>query len=173
MSLEILGTVKVEFCVYGFQLVAVLKIIKAARIYKVIVFGLCRLSVTLGIGKAFKAYSVIFGTFFQLINLVFIIGFRLFNAVFLQYLMRTNKTGEIAVFVCIVDSPLCLANTIVNILLGNLFALINKIGNDFRSLIPCKSFSTGGCFNVDTFGIIIRESNRSVTAVTANAELLL
>ena len=83
MSLEILGTVKVEFCVYGFQLVGVLKIIKAARIDKVIVLGLSSFAVTLGICKTFKTYSVIFGTFFQLIYLVFIIGFRLLNAVFL------------------------------------------------------------------------------------------
>ena len=45
MPLEIFGAVKIEFCVDCFKLVFVLKFIKASRIYKVIIFRLCRLTV--------------------------------------------------------------------------------------------------------------------------------
>ena len=173
MSREILGTVKVEFCVYGFQLVAVLKIIKAARIYKVIIFGLSSFAVTLGIGKAFKTYSVIFGSFLKLIYLVFIIGFRLFNAVFLQYLMSMDKPCEICIFICIIYNNLCIVYAPVNIILSNVFIIINKVGNDLCNLSPGICFLSRCCCDLNSLGIMVCKSDGSFSAVTAYAELLL
>ena len=80
-----------------------------------------------------------------------------------------NKACEIGIFICIVDSQLCPANTVINILLSDIFILIHKIGYDLCDIIPCEIFLACGESYLYTLGIMVCKFYRTVATVTAYA----
>ena len=80
-----------------------------------------------------------------------------------------NKACEIGMFIRIVDSQLCPANTVINILLGDIFSLFDKFRYNLCNLIPCEIFLASGESYLDTLGVMVCKFNRTVAAVTAYA----